>query len=376
MNNQKNSILLPQGCVEQCPGCSHRLMSMNESLDIKEKWLQKKLDVFKDRIQSICSVDETGRWGYRRKIQLNARYENNRWHFGMIHRKEFIAIPDCPVHSEKTRRLIHVLTLVLPPFDAFPLAYLYQSDSLVTLVLKTKELPVTDWMSGDIINILKINGIQGLTLHLNPSAGRRMFAKGGWYLLWGNNRAINDNGLVYGFTSFSQLIPILHHQSLDEAENFLNPAEDDCVIDLYCGIGASLIRWLRRGAATIGVENGAEAVACARINAPDAIVLRGACRQRLPQLNQWIEGKFKARQQKLVYVNPPRTGIENEVLQWIVFQLLPDKIAYLSCSAGTLLRDLNFLSANNYQVEQMIPYDFFPQTHHVECLALIKRKII
>jgi tRNA/tmRNA/rRNA uracil-C5-methylase (TrmA/RlmC/RlmD family) len=349
---------------------------MEESLAMKERWLRERLHRYEDKIMPICSVDESARWGYRRKIQLNARYENNRWHFGMIRRKEFIAIPDCPVHSEKTRRLIHVLISVLPPFDLFPLAYLYQSDSLVTLVLKTKELPATNWMTEDIINVLKINGIRGFAIHLNPSAGRRMFAKSGWNLLWGNNRAVNDYGLVYGFTSFSQLIPRLHNQSLDEAENFLNPAEDDCVIDLYCGIGTSLIRWLRRCAATIGVENGGEAVECAGINAPDAMVLRGACRQRLPQLLQWVREKFKTGQQKLVYVNPPRTGIESEVLDWIVNQLIPHKIAYLSCSAGTLNRDLKVLTDNNFLIEKITPYDFFPQTHHVECLVLLKRKAI
>jgi len=237
-------------------------------------------------------------------------------------------------------------------------------------------LPATNWMTEDIVNILKINGIGGVTLHLNPSAGRRMFAKNGWYLLWGDNRAVNEYGLLYGFTSFSQLIPRLHNQSLDEAEDFLSPAENDCGIDLYCGIGTSLARWTKRGAATIGVENGGEAVECSRINAPDAIVLRGACRQRLPQLQQWAIEKYKTGRQKLVYVNPPRTGIESEVLNWIGFQFIPHKIAYLSCSAGTLNRDLKVLTDNNYIIESITPYDFFPQTHHVESLVLLKRKVI
>ncbi len=368
--------MLPQGCVEQCPGCSHRLMSMQESMDNKEKWLRKQLGLFQDKIRPFISVDESARWGYRRKIQLNARYENSRWYFGMIRRNEFISIPDCPVHSEKTRLLIHVLVSVMPPYDLFPLAYLYQSDSLVTLILKTKEIPTTNWMTGDIVNILKINGIRGFSLHLNPSAGRRMFAKGGWYLLWGDNRAVNEYGMVYGFTSFSQLIPFLHHQSIDKAENFLSPSKDDCMIDLYCGIGTSLSRWAGNGAAVIGVENGADAVECARINAPDATVLRGACRQRLPQLQQWVDEKYKTGRQILVYANPPRTGIESEVLRWIAFQLAPHRMAYLSCSAGTLFRDLKFLTDNNYLVDEIIPYDFFPQTHHVECLVLIKRKVI
>ena len=51
----------------------------------------------------------------------------------------------------------------------------------------------------------------------------------------------------------------------------------------------------------------------------------------------------------------------------------PDRMAYLSCSAGTLRRDLDALVQTGYAVERITPYDFFPQTHHVETLALLRR---
>ena len=50
--------------------------------------------------------------------------------------------------------------------------------------------------------------------------------------------------------------------------------------------------------------------------------------------------------------------------------MLPDKLAYLSCSAGTLRRDLEIAASAGYQIKRIIPFDFFPQTHHVECLVL------
>ena len=293
----------------------------------------------------------------------------------MIRRDEFIAIPDCPVHAEATRRLIRLLISVLPPSGAFPLAFLYQSDALVTLVLKTKQKPSVDWLTEEVIHELKSIGIQGISLHLNPSAGRRMFAKGGWHLLWGKDHANNQAGLVYGRTSFSQLIHRLHSESVDEAEAFFNPGHEDCVIDLYCGIGSSLVRWVNKGAYAMGIETGGEAVECALRNAPGAMVLRGTCRQRLPQLQQWIENRHQAGRQKLLYANPPRTGIEPEVLEWITREMLPDKMAYLSCSAGTLKRDLEIMTSAGYEIKRIIPYDFFPQTHHVECLVLAEKNL-
>ena len=366
-------VALKEGCVERCPGCSHRSMSMQQSLAQKEEWIKKQLGAWKERVEAIRSVEESGRWGYRRKILLRAEYVNSHWNFGMIRREEFIAIPGCPVHAEVTRNLIRLLTDTLPADDVFPLAYLCQSDALVTLVLKIKKMPTADWISAAFTNALQSMGIRGLSLHLNPSAGRRMFGKSGWHQLWGDEHACNDAGLVYGRTSFSQLIHDLHCQSLDEAGDFLDPGSGDCVVDLYSGIGSSLVRWTRREAYAIGIETGGEAVACAVKNAPEALVLRGTCKQRLPQLQQWINERHLPGKQKLLYANPPRTGIEPEVLQWITHGFKPHRIAYLSCSAGTLRRDLDVIVSNGFEIRRILPYDFFPQTRHVECLVLAGR---
>ncbi len=368
-------VALKEGCVERCPGCSHRLLTMQQSLAQKEEWIRKQLFEWEDKIENIRSVEETGRWSYRRKVLLRADFTGNRWNFGMIRRDEFIPIPGCPVHAEVTRLLVRLLTDSLPPANVFPLAYLFQSDALVTLVLKTKQLPPAGWLTDECISALLSMGIRGLSLHLNPAAGRRMFAKSGWHLLWGEDHARNSEGLIYGRTSFSQLIPGLHSQSLDQAEHFLRPGQGDCVVDLYSGIGSSLVRWMNRGAHAAGVETGGEAVDCARINSPRALILRGACRQRLPQLQQWIDEKYEPANAKLLYANPPRTGIEPDVLKWITLEYRPHRLAYLSCSAGTLRRDLVGLVSAGFSVKHILPYDFFPRTHHVECLVLAEKKV-
>ena len=101
-------------------------------------------------------------------------------------------------------------------------------------------------------------------------------------------------------------------------------------------------------------------------------MLRGTCRERLPQLRAWALERDPAAG-ALLYANPPRTGIEPEVLDWIGGVYRPERMAYLSCSAGTLRRDLEILTDANYEVERLTPYDFFPQTYHVETLALLRR---
>ena len=127
-------------------------------------------------------------------------------------------------------------------------------------------------------------------------------------------------------------------------------------------------RWRAAGAATLGVELAGGAVACASRNADGAEVLRGTCIQRLPQVRDWWQRQTGER---VAYLNPPRSGLEFEVAEALAGELRPARVAYLSCSAGTLARDLAFLEEAGYRVDAVHPFDFFPLTHHVEALALL-----
>ena len=161
----------------------------------------------------------------------------------------------------------------------------------------------------------------------------------------------------------------LHAESVALARDHLEPAPGVAVLDLYCGIGATLRQWLQAGATGLGIELAGGAVDCARINAPGAVVLRGTCEQRLPQVREWWrDGKAR---RHACYVNPPRSGLEPPLLEALAHELRPGRLAYLSCSAGTLARDLAAFEAAGYAVRAIAPFDFFPGTHHVECLALL-----
>jgi 23S rRNA (uracil1939-C5)-methyltransferase len=369
-------ILLREGCETLCPGCAHRTKSAQESRTQKENWLRSQLLPWQDRFIPIQAVTERARWGYRDKLRLSTAWNETGWQFGLVVRDELISIPRCPVHSEEARKTIQWLSRVLPPGPVFPMAFYVQSGAQITLVLKTSRMPDLGWLDSalrqeDLTEI----GIEGLWLHLHPAAGRRLFAKKGWHLLWGQPRSLNGNGLQYGPSAFQQVIPVLYQRALDEAEEFLTPSRNRPVVDLYCGIGASLVRWINRGASTVAVELGGEAVECARRNAPQALILRGKCKDRIPQIRTWLAANGREAGQCLLYVNPPRTGIEPEVLEWIISDFRPLRMAYLSCSVGTLRRDLDSLANAHYQVDRVTPYDFFPQTYHVETLVLLQRMI-
>lgn len=367
-------VQLKQGCVGSCPGCSHRLLNEHESLMRKADWLKGMLGRWAGVLMPVQSPEGEDRWGYRGKVCLHGRYEDLKWQFGMVRRGTFIAIPECPVHAKSVRDAIAILAGVLPPADVFPLRYWVQSGQLLTLVVAGRDMPGRDWITEEITGRLKDAGLGGFFVHLNPSAGRRLFEKTPWIDIFGEKFARDGEGYLYGRTTFRQLIPALHHKSLDIAEQYLDPMPGDHVLDLYCGIGISMARWIMRGAEVLGVETGGEALACAAVNAPQAELLRGSCRSRIPQIREWLRAQRKKESKLLVYVNPPRTGIEQQVLDMLAGEAKPERLAYLSCSAGTMKRDLERLASHQYRVEALIPFDFFPQTHHVECLALVSAR--
>ncbi|HRZ75771.1 MAG TPA: hypothetical protein P5248_00275, partial [Bacteroidales bacterium] len=334
MGNQASSINhQPSGCHPSCPACPHRSWAEEDSLAQKQGFLEKALEPWKEVLNPVVSVQGTARWGYRRQAVLHTQWEEG-WRYGLRKRDDLIPIPDCPVHHPQLNEAIRLMASTLPPPPSFPFAFFVVSDAQMVLVIKSGDLPSYPMFNEKLMQDLTACGIKGLWLHLHPSAGKRVFGQGGWHLVWGEPRSRDANGLWYGPASFQQLIPQLYQASLDRAQEFLAPGPDTAVTDLYCGTGTSMQRWIQAGAAVAGVEWSGEAVECARENVGGALVLRGLCRQRLPQLTQWWREAKEEGRRPLLYVNPPRTGLEHEVTAWITREYRPQRIAYLSCSAG------------------------------------------
>ena len=343
-------------------------MTAEESLAQKARYLERALAPWRNRLEPVRSAGAGARYGYRDRVTLSARWSVEcGWRFGLMRRDELIAIHDCPVHSSRVNRLVALLVDRLPTFVDLPLAYLHVAGAQATLVVKAATFDRT--LLGPLVAGLPGTGLDGLWVHCHRAAGRRLFARSGWHLAWGRADSVGHGGLVHGPTSFQQLLPELHADALAIAAQHLRPRAGSAVLDLYCGIGTSLHAWTTFGAAALGIELGGDAVDCARRNAPQAALLRGTCVQRLPQVRDWWQASPVER---VAYVNPPRSGLEPELLVALARELRPERVAYLSCSAGTLARDLAAFEECGHSVERIVPYDFFPGTHHVECLALLR----
>ena len=75
----------------------------------------------------------------------------------------------------------------------------------------------------------------------------------------------------------------------------------------------------------------------------------------------------------VIVLDPPRAGCETSVLETAA-AMGPRRIVYVSCNPATLARDLAILAELGYVTQAVQPVDMFPQTYHVECVALIDKQ--
>ena len=141
------------------------------------------------------------------------------------------------------------------------------------------------------------------------------------------------------------------------------------IVDAYCGIGTFSLPLAAAGASVLGLEVHGASVAQAQANAE-----RNALAQvRFEQADVAAVLAERLTQASGLLVDPPRRGLSPEALAAILSGL-PARLAYISCNPATLARDLGQLcGAGAYRLLSLQPVDFFPQTSHVECLALLER---
>ena len=143
------------------------------------------------------------------------------------------------------------------------------------------------------------------------------------------------------------------------------------VLDLYCGIGGIALTLAPHAKRVLGVEVNPEAVSDARRNAK--LNGRRNCRFEAGDVAELLTDLTEDGERfDLVVLNPPRKGCDREVLQQVA-GLAPGRIVYVSCSPQTLARDLDILSGLGYDCREVQPVDMFPQTPHVENVALLER---
>ncbi len=145
----------------------------------------------------------------------------------------------------------------------------------------------------------------------------------------------------------------------------------DSVLDLYCGSGLFSVFLAGCGARVSGIEIDAAAVECARANALAAGLDRAEFREG--QVEECLES-LHPQAFSVIVLDPPRAGCDKGVLS-AVAALKPGKIVYISCDPATQARDMRVLIDRGFTLKYVQPLDMFPQTKHIETVALLKSRV-
>jgi 23S rRNA (uracil1939-C5)-methyltransferase len=155
------------------------------------------------------------------------------------------------------------------------------------------------------------------------------------------------------------------------AAEFAGLTGSERVFDLFCGIGTIGLALAPQAGEVWGVEIVEEAVADAIANADlngidNARFFAGDIRTAARPLVE------QAGQPDVVVVDPPRAGLSQKIVRRIV-EMEAKRIVYVSCNPTTLAPNARQLTDAGWTLERVQPVDMFPQTPHIECVALLRR---
>lgn len=286
-------------------------------------------------------------WAYRAHMTFSLN-EDGATGFWADDNSRIVPIDECHILHPALREVYQQLDLSAP--EVKRLRFQVGSDPAdVMLVIETDDdfapelkvdLPVS-------VNILMSDNVPanliGRTHVIYEIAGRRFRATAG---------------------SFFQANPPVAEMLVEQVMSRLALAPDAVVLDLYSGVGLFAAFMAAEAELVVTIESYPPAVTDAESNVADfdnVDIIEG---NAIDVLEEWPYDRLDA-----VVVDPPRAGLEVEVLD-LLGELAPARLVYVSCDPATLARDARRLENHGFNLVDVQPVDMFPQTYHIECVAL------
>jgi len=292
--------------------------------------------------------DSSG-WEYRNHARFHITPEGYPG-FLAADSQEIIPIKDCPIMHPLLSELYTSLDLLLPDVEQLELRVGTATGDLMLLLQTYDEEPP----SLEVDFPLSIVQVCHDTLPA-PLIGLDYITE-----------SVHGREFRISATSFYQVNSAQAERLVEIVLGALELEGHERVLDAYCGIGLFTAFLAEEAGEVVGIEINAASVADAVFNladAPNVTLIEGQVEDVLPD---W-EHPFDA-----AVLDPPRTGLDPTTLDALV-RSSPERIVYVSCDPATLARDARRLVDAGYVLEWVQPVDLFPQTFHIENVALLTR---
>ncbi|EOU2020617.1 23S rRNA (uracil(1939)-C(5))-methyltransferase RlmD [Clostridium perfringens] len=384
----------PCAIYKRCGGCKLQHASYKAQLDFK--W-----DRVKDCVSKIGKLDPSivkyplgmeEPWRYRNKVQLPIGLINGEVKIGFFAPRshDIIDMESCLIQDEIGDKVVKLTREWIEKFNIRPYNVDGEYDEkgivrhimirrgfttnevMVVLVTNGEKLPHKE----EFVDLMvkNIPGIKSVIQNINSKKTNVILGLES-KTLWGEDTIsdyIGDFRFNISPLSFFQVNPTQTEVLYGKALEYANLTGNEEVFDAYCGTGTITLFLSQKAKKVYGVEIIPQAIDNAWINAKENKVENveffvGESEVVIPDL---INKGVKA---DVVVVDPPRKGCDKKLLDAIT-NINAKKIVYVSCDPSTLGRDLKVLEENGYKTLEVQPVDMFPNTAHIENVALLIKK--
>lgn len=373
----------------KCGGCQLQHLSYEGQLKWKENMVRnvmKRIGKIDAPVLPVKGMDDP--WNYRNKSQIPFSMSKTGPIAGFFKQRshEIVDMERCIIQVEEADAMMANLKKELENFGLQP----YNEEThegmlrhvvirkgkatgevMVVLVTKNHKLP----KKAETIELIQklVPNVTSIVQNVN-SQKTNVILGNETITLWGQDTiedTIGDVRFEISARSFYQVNPIQTEVLYKQALDYANLTGSETVIDAYCGIGTISLFLAQQAKYVMGVEIVEQAIEDAKQNAKlngfeNTYFEAGPAEEVIPRW--YSEGKTA----DVLVVDPPRKGCDEALLNTII-EHKPKRVVYVSCNPATLARDLRILEDGGYKTKEIQPVDMFPQTMHVELVALMSR---
>jgi 23S rRNA (uracil1939-C5)-methyltransferase len=351
-----------------CGGCPWQQVGYQTQLAAKQRNLADalhRIGKLKDfELRPIVAAPRE--FNYRRRIQLRCRDNGEIGFFGSASH-DLVTIDRCAIAMEPLNRALQYVRGWIKQIQTrvmeIEIVAGEREDELVLIARTAGLLAPSDGATVDRL----LSGGSGIKAVIVTGNGARH--------VWGDPRitVVPEAGiaLVLDADVFTQVNPEGNRALLEHLLAAGDFAPHDRVLELYCGSGNFTLSIARRAGNVVAVEGRRQAVESGKLNAQRHGIENIRWRAAAVPATVTQLAQRKERFHKIV-LDPPRAGAKG--IDRDLAALNAQAILYISCNPATLARDLAALVKHGYRLTAVQPVDLFPQTFHLETLAVLTRE--
>lgn len=378
----------------KCGGCSCQHIAYDYTLELKHNIIENCLKKLKVNYLNLDQcIGMNAPYYYRNKVQYPVRCSEGKTSIGFYQKNSHKIIPNlcCYIQDQSIEKIakqsFNILNnLGFKGYDEtngsgdirhiIVRRGLNTQQTMIVIVVNDKKM-LQDKHFLDFVESVKKDdkddNIKSIVLNLNSSRTNEIISD--------KNKVIYGRGYIiekiekYKYlispNSFFQVNTIQAQVLYDKLKNGLNLSSSDILFDLYSGVGSIGIYLSQNVKKVYGIEIEEQAVKMANQNLKlndikNCEYIAGSVEDKIQEF------KIKKIIPDVIVVDPPRKGLDNKSIEYIL-EFNAKKIGYVSCNPATLARDLKKLE-QKYDIVNITPVDMFPQTSSVENVAILKLK--